>query len=175
MRRLLSLGFVLSLALGQAVAAGGQPAAGVKYRVVINHDEQYLIWLADRELPRGWKATNFTGTKEEGLQHIEEVWTDMRPLGARRKMALDIFQRQSTPSARTPAAGVKYRVVINHEEQYSIWFADRELPKGWKTTNFIGTKEEGLKHIEEVWTDMRPLGKRRAVALEIYQKLQREK
>ena len=93
MRRLLSLGFVLSLALGQAVAAGGQPAAGVKYRVVINHEEQYSIWFADRELPKGWKATNFTGTKEEGLKHIEEVWTEMRPLGKRRAVALEIYQK----------------------------------------------------------------------------------
>jgi len=175
MRQSLGLGFVLLFALGQALAAGEKPAEGTKYRVVINHEEQYSIWLADRELPQGWKATDFVGTREEGLHHIEEVWTDMRPLSARRETALAIYQKLNTASARKPADGTKYRVVINHEEQYSIWFADRELPEGWSATDFVGTQEEGLRHIEEVWTDMRPLAKRRAVALEIYQKLRREK
>ncbi len=50
-----------------------------------------------------------------------------------------------------------YRVVINHEEQYSIWFADREVPLGWKDVGKKGTKQECLKYIAEVWTDMRPL------------------
>ncbi len=49
-----------------------------------------------------------------------------------------------------------YKVVINDEEQYSIWFADREPPAGWRVAGKEGTKEECLAHIEEVWTDMRP-------------------
>ena len=56
-----------------------------------------------------------------------------------------------------------YKVVINHEEQYSIWFADRELPLGWKTVGFKGTKAECLAYIEEVWTDMRPLSLRKKI------------
>jgi MbtH protein len=52
------------------------------------------------------------------------------------------------------------RVVVNHEEQYSIWAADRELPAGWSDTGFAGTREECLAHIETVWTDMRPLSLR---------------
>ncbi|MDX1545538.1 MAG: MbtH family NRPS accessory protein [Rhodothermales bacterium] len=57
-----------------------------RYRVVVNHEEQYSIWFADRDLPLGWKAEGFSGTKEECLKHIEEVWTDMRPLSLRKKM-----------------------------------------------------------------------------------------
>jgi MbtH protein len=53
-----------------------------------------------------------------------------------------------------------YRVVVNHEEQYSIWPAGRDLPKGWKDEGFKGSKNECFKHIEEVWTDMRPLSLR---------------
>jgi MbtH protein len=56
-----------------------------------------------------------------------------------------------------------YDVVVNHEEQYSIWRADREPPAGWSRTGFRGTKDECLTHIEEVWTDMRPLSLRRAM------------
>lgn len=49
-----------------------------------------------------------------------------------------------------------YKVIINHEEQYSIWPAERENAAGWKDTGFQGGKQECLAYIEEVWTDMRP-------------------
>lgn len=57
------------------------------YKVVLNHEEQYSIWPADRENPLGWTDGGRTGTKEECLAHIKEVWTDMRPLSLRIKMA----------------------------------------------------------------------------------------
>ena len=56
------------------------------YTVVMNDEEQYSIWPADRELPLGWKAVGKQGTKAECLAYIEEVWTDMRPLSLRKKM-----------------------------------------------------------------------------------------
>ena len=49
-----------------------------------------------------------------------------------------------------------YKVVMNHEEQYSIWPADRENALGWNDAGKVGTKAECLAYIEEVWTDMRP-------------------
>ena len=54
-----------------------------------------------------------------------------------------------------------YKVVVNHEEQYSIWFADRENPPGWREVGKQGSKEECLAYIDEVWTDMRPLSLRK--------------
>ena len=57
------------------------------YRAVVNHEEQYSIWFQDRENPPGWKDAGKTGTKEECLAFINEVWTDMRPLSLRKKMA----------------------------------------------------------------------------------------
>ena len=56
------------------------------YKVVVNHEEQYSIWPADRENAPGWKDAGKRGTKEECLEWIEEVWTDMRPLSLRRRM-----------------------------------------------------------------------------------------
>ena len=56
------------------------------YRAVVNHEEQYSIWPADRELPLGWTEAGKTGSKQEVLQFIEEVWTDMRPLSLRKHM-----------------------------------------------------------------------------------------
>jgi len=57
---------------------------------------------------------------------------------------------------------VTMQVVINHEENYSVWPVDRELPAGWTPTGTVGSKQECLDHIEEVWTDMRPLSVRKA-------------
>jgi MbtH protein len=49
-----------------------------------------------------------------------------------------------------------YAVVLNDEEQYSVWFADSDPPAGWRLHGFAGSKSECLNHIAEVWTDMRP-------------------
>jgi MbtH protein len=58
----------------------------VTYAVVVNDEEQYSIWARGRELPAGWRESGVTGSKQECLAHIEEVWTDMRPLSLRRSM-----------------------------------------------------------------------------------------
>ena len=50
-----------------------------------------------------------------------------------------------------------YKVVVNHEEQYSIWPDARELPVGWRNAGKRGSREDCLRFIKEVWTDMRPL------------------
>ncbi|MEO8971261.1 MAG: MbtH family protein [Ktedonobacteraceae bacterium] len=56
------------------------------YKVVVNHEEQYSIWPADRDNPPGWRDAGKSGAKEECLAYVEEVWTDMRPLSLRKKM-----------------------------------------------------------------------------------------
>lgn len=56
-----------------------------------------------------------------------------------------------------------YQVVINLEEQYSIWFQDVEIPDGWRAIGISGTKADCLAYIEAHWTDMRPLSVRRAL------------
>ncbi|MEV0006240.1 MbtH family NRPS accessory protein [Micromonospora sp. NPDC050980] len=63
------------------------------------------------------------------------------------------------------SAAIRYRVVLNDEEQYSIWPADRENPLGWHDEGTEGSKEECLSRIEQVWTDMRPLSLRRAMGV----------
>jgi MbtH protein len=54
-----------------------------------------------------------------------------------------------------------YRVVVNHEEQYSIWPDYKEIPLGWRDVGRSGPKDECLAYIKEVWTDMRPLSLRK--------------
>ena len=53
-----------------------------------------------------------------------------------------------------------FLVVINHEEQYSIWPKEREVPKGWRVEGKEGNMQECLEYIEKVWTDMQPLSLR---------------
>jgi MbtH protein len=56
---------------------------------------------------------------------------------------------------------ITYKVVVNHEEQYSIWPLDRENPLGWRDAGRSGSRAECLAYINEVWTDMRPLSLRK--------------
>ncbi|MGJ4999008.1 MbtH family protein [Bradyrhizobium sp. HKCCYLS3077] len=58
----------------------------VTFAVVVNHEEQYSIWPTFKEIPNGWTAVGVTGSKKECLDHIEQVWTDMRPLSLRKFM-----------------------------------------------------------------------------------------
>ncbi|WP_437896088.1 MbtH family protein [Sorangium sp. So ce124] len=57
------------------------------YKVVMNDEEQYSVWASDRENALGWRDAGKTGTLDECLAYIKEVWTDMRPLSLRRQMA----------------------------------------------------------------------------------------
>ena len=57
------------------------------YRVVVNDEQQYSIWPADKpQLPNGWHAEGLEGLKEDCLAYIERTWTDMRPASLRRAM-----------------------------------------------------------------------------------------
>ncbi|MFG1793139.1 MbtH family protein [Nocardia sp. NPDC049149] len=55
----------------------------MNYLVVMNTEEQYSIWDAAQPIPAGWRAEGYSGSKDECLDHIEQVWTDMRPLSLR--------------------------------------------------------------------------------------------
>lgn len=119
-----------------------------EYKVVVNHEEQYSIWLDGEKAPAGWMDTKIRGSWEKCQAYIKEVWTDMRPFSIRK---MDLPDNSG------------YRVVINHEEQYSIWPAELELAKGWKNAGMKGTLADCTDYIREVWTDMRPLSLRRRV------------
>ena len=59
-----------------------------------------------------------------------------------------------------------YAVVVNDEEQYSLWPVERAIPLGWRAVGSSGTREECLSYIAEHWTDMRPLSLRRQMEVE---------
>jgi uncharacterized protein YbdZ (MbtH family) len=72
------------------------------YKVVINREEQYSIWPADREIPLGWTDAGKSGLKADCLAYIKEVWVDLRPLSLRKQME-EWAQRQAEepPQAST--------------------------------------------------------------------------
>jgi MbtH protein len=59
------------------------------YEVVVNHEEQYSIWPAHKEVPAGWRKAGKSGLKQECLDYVNEVWTDMRPKSLRERMDED--------------------------------------------------------------------------------------
>jgi uncharacterized protein YbdZ (MbtH family) len=77
------------------------------YKVVMNHDEQYSIWLDYKEVPKGWKHAGKTGPKAECLAYIKEVWTDMRPLSLRKKM--EEFAKNPPPPLPPPDPKAPHR------------------------------------------------------------------
>lgn len=56
------------------------------YQVVKNHEEQYSIWPDYKQIPGGWETVGEKGLKQDCLEYIKEVWTDMRPLSLRKHM-----------------------------------------------------------------------------------------
>ncbi len=138
----LSFGFIILIICSVPLQAQKTRTANeTVYKVVINHEEQYSILLDSTKSP-GWKAVGKKGSLSDCQQYIEKVWTDMRPLSIRKQNL----------SSRTI-----YGVVVNHEEQYSIWPKEERAPRGWKFTGKSGSLQQCNDYIAGVWTDMRPL------------------
>ena len=127
-----------------------------EYKVVINHEEQYSIWSAEQRMSRPWRETGETCTLKGCTAYIEEVWTDMRPLSLRKQMEEAGLERDE----------MKYKVVINHEEQYSIWSGEQDVRGTWRETGQTCAFDDCMDYIEEVWTDMRPLSLRKQLGEE---------
>lgn len=78
--------------------AGDEQEDTTVYKVVVNHEAQYSIWPADRDNPLGWQDVGKSGLKQECLDYISAVWTDMRPLSLRKQMEQEAANRP-TPSS----------------------------------------------------------------------------
>jgi MbtH protein len=57
------------------------------FQVLVNDEGQYSLWPADKEIPAGWQPDGTRGTRQECMDHVDEVWTDMRPRSLRERMA----------------------------------------------------------------------------------------
>ena len=77
------------------------------FEVVVNHEEQYSIWPAEREVPLGWRLVGKRGPKADCLAYIEEVWVDMRPLSLREAMGETAAQDETGASGPEAGTGAK--------------------------------------------------------------------
>lgn len=64
-----------------------QPTEALLHQVVVNQEGQYSLWFTDREIPPGWSGAGKSGTKEECLAYVDEVWTDMTPISLRKEVS----------------------------------------------------------------------------------------
>lgn len=70
------------------------------FKVVINHEEQYSIWPADRENPLGWRDAGRRGSKAQCLSYIEEVWTDLSPASLRQRIDENVRRMEAAARRR---------------------------------------------------------------------------
>ncbi|TXS04459.1 MbtH family protein [Streptomyces sp. col6] len=62
-------------------------APALRYLVAVNDEEQHALWPADTPLPAGWWPEGCSGTEDECMAHVDQVWPDIRPLSLRRRLA----------------------------------------------------------------------------------------
>ena len=59
------------------------------FQVLVNDEGQYSLWPAEKEVPEGWRPDGTRGTRQECMDHVDEVWTDMRPRSLQERMAAE--------------------------------------------------------------------------------------
>lgn len=120
------------------------------YKAVVNHEDQYSIWPADRENPMGWQDAGKTGSKAECLAYIKEVWTDMRPLSLRQRME-ELAQNPPAQPATDEAANRgddlverltqgDHPIEINLRPQRTAQILKERIDMGTVQIKFTGTK-----------------------------------
>lgn len=113
------------------------------FSVVTNHEEQYSIWPDARDLPDGWVAVGPTGSKEDCLDYIEHVWTDMRP------RSLRVQARETGPSSNEPAASneelstIVRNTLSQHDDRVDAYADGRAELFGWFLARVLDAEEAG--------------------------------
>jgi len=120
------------------------------YRVIVNHEEQYSIWLESRENPVGWTSVGVTGLKGECLNYIESVWTDMRPLSVRKAMERDSASPRPEPAsepARPPHESLPIRlsrgpqpVELSLRPERTVAVLAHQIETGYVHVRFTNTR-----------------------------------
>ncbi|MFJ6808484.1 MbtH family protein [Streptomyces anulatus] len=122
------------------------------YAVVVNHEEQYSIWPVDQDVPTGWRTESTTGTKDACLDHIETVWTDMRPLSLRlfmeeqaRRQSADEplaqeLEEDEEPSLLDRLAAEDHPVEPGLRPERTAVALRESLERGYVLVRFTGTR-----------------------------------
>lgn len=107
------------------------------YKVVVNHEEQYSIWPEHRANPLGWRAAGKSGTKQECLGYIKEVWTDMRPLSLRKKM--EEFAKNPPPPPASGPSVPQEQSLVDH-----LCEGDHEVVAGLRPEKTVKLFKEAI-------------------------------
>lgn len=110
------------------------------YQVVLNHEEQYSIWPVGRAIPAGWREAGKSGTKAECLAHIDEVWTDMRPLSLRKAMEAAATAPAPAPIPAPVDDLVDRLCAGSHPVTALVDRLDEDLAEGQVHVKFTGTR-----------------------------------
>ena len=105
----------------------------IRFKVVANHQEQYSIWPDFKDMPAGWIAVGPQGLKDECLDYIEKVWTDMRPKRLRDKM-------KEQDAAAPPGDGAKQasqKVVDEFADEVKAYAEGKPELYGWFVARVI--------------------------------------
>lgn len=113
------------------------------FAVVTNHEEQYSIWPDARDIPDGWVAVGPTGPKEECLDYIEHVWTDMRP------RSLRIQTREAGTASEEPVdsnenlRALVRNILARHDGRVDAYAEGRPELFGWFLARVLEAEERG--------------------------------
>jgi uncharacterized protein YbdZ (MbtH family) len=110
------------------------------YKVVVNHEEQYSIWPLERENAPGWRDAGKSGTKQDCLAYIEEVWTDMRPLSLRKAMEAAAGTPAGPPRPAPVDDLVERLCTGTHPVEVERDRLDEALEDGYVHVTFTGTR-----------------------------------
>jgi len=90
-----------------------------EYVVLVNSEEQYSLWLADLDVPKGWREVFSRNNKKACLEYVKEVWTDMRPLSLRKAMAAANSQPPAAGNEDVPAPPAGAAINAEQSASYS--------------------------------------------------------
>jgi uncharacterized protein YbdZ (MbtH family) len=120
------------------------------YKVVVNHEEQYSIWPEHRNNPLGWRDAGKSGTKQECLGHIKEVWKDMRPLSLRKRIE-EFAKNPPPPPSLGPSAPREqslvdrlcegdHQVAVGLRQEKTLKLFKEAIDRGYVHIKFTQTK-----------------------------------
>jgi MbtH protein len=111
----------------------------IQFKVVANHQEQYSIWPEFKKIPAGWIAVGPEGHREECLQYVEKIWTDMRPKTLRDKMKKE---QEDAPTASEAIQSAAEAVLEENRSRVDEYGAGKPELYGWFVARVIDAKPD---------------------------------
>lgn len=122
----------------------------INFRVVANHQEQYSIWPSFKDIPAGWIAVGPEGNREECLDYIEKVWTDMRPKVLRDKMR---SEGEESPEVSDDVADAAKKVIETNSDAVKEYEGGKPELYGWFVAKVLEVKADASPDVARAALD----------------------